>query len=337
MAELGASPAFPRRIDNRPTSGVPDAVAAARIELRQLRYFISLAEELHFGRAAAREHIVQSALSQQVQRLERTLGVVLVHRTTRHIELTAAGSRFLLEARQIIEHVDRAAGLAQGLTSAPPALRVGLLDEGYEAARPVLRTLRARYPELEVHQVQVGVPEQCRMLADGRLDVGIGRSCAAPPQIASELFRLDPLGVLVPDGHRLARLPVVPVSALAGETLLMPDESRAPELAEFVAEICRTAGFVPAAFCGSALNLRAAVDLVVGGCCVMCAPASTADLAAPARWRPLAPVVPRYPWSVLWRAEQPARAVLALVAIARELSRREGWRDPRESRVNLAS
>ncbi|HEV7710878.1 MAG TPA: LysR substrate-binding domain-containing protein [Asanoa sp.] len=337
MAELGASPAFPRRIDNRPTSGVPDAVAAARIELRQLRYFISLAEELHFGRAAAREHIVQSALSQQVQRLERTLGVVLVHRTTRHIELTAAGARFLLEARQIIEHVDRAAGLAQGLTSAPPALRVGLLDEGYEAARPVLRTLRARYPELEIHQIQVGVPEQCRMLTDGRLDVGIGRSCAAPPQIASELFRLDPLGVLVPDGHRLARLPVVPVSALAGETLLMPDESRAPELAEFVAEICRTAGFVPAAHRGTVQNLRAAVDLVVSGCCVMCAPASTADLAVPARWRPLAPLVPRYPWSVLWRAEQPAREVLALVAIARELSAREGWRDPRESRVDLAS
>jgi DNA-binding transcriptional LysR family regulator len=337
MAELGASPAFPRRIDNRPTSGVPDAVAAARIELRQLRYFISLAEELHFGRAAAREHIVQSALSQQVQRLERTLGVVLVHRTTRHIELTAAGARFLLEARQIIEHVDRAAGLAQGLTSAPPALRVGLLDEGYEAARPVLRTLRARYPELEIHQIQVGVPEQCRMLADGRLDVGIGRSCAAPPQIASELFRLDPLGVLVPEGHRLARLPVVPVSALAGETLLMPDESRAPELAEFVAEICRAAGFVPAAHRGSVQNLRAAIDLVASGCCVMCAPASTADLAAPARWRPLAPQVPRYPWSVLWRAEQPAREVVAMVATARELSGREGWRDPRESRVDLAS
>ncbi|MEV4619330.1 LysR substrate-binding domain-containing protein [Asanoa sp. NPDC049573] len=337
MAELGASPAFPRRIVNRPTSGVPDAVAAARIELRQLRYFISLAEELHFGRAAAREHIVQSALSQQVQRLERTLGVELVHRTTRHIELSPAGARFLLEARQIIEHVDRAAGLAQGLTSAPPALRVGLLDEGYEAARPVLRALRARHPDLEIHQVQAGVPEQCRMLADGRLDVGVGRSCAAPPQIASELFRLDPLGVLVPEGHRLARLPAVPVSALAGETLLMPDESRAPELAEFVAEICRTAGFVPTAHRGSVQNLRAAVDLVAGGACVMCVPASTADLAAPARWRPLAPAVPRYPWSILWRAEHPSREALAMVATARELAIRGGWRDPREPRVDLAS
>jgi DNA-binding transcriptional LysR family regulator len=334
MAELGVSPAVHRRFVNPPPS-VPDAVAAARIELRQLRYFVSLAEELHFGRAAAREHIVQSALSQQVQRLERTLGVLLVHRTTRHIELTPAGARFLLEARQILEHVDRAAGLAQGLTSTPPALRVGLLDEGYEAARPVLRALRSRHPELEIHQVQAGVPEQCRMLADGRLDVGIGRSCAAPPQIASELFRLDPLGVLVADDHRLARLPVVPVSALAGEPLLLPDESRAPELAEFVGEICRTAGFVPAAHRDTVQNLRAAVDLVASGRCLMCAPASTAELAAPARWRPLAPAVPRYPWSVLWRAERPSREVKAFVALARELSRGQGWRDPRG--VELAS
>ncbi|GIF73853.1 LysR family transcriptional regulator [Asanoa siamensis] len=336
MAELGASPAFPRRLVNR-SDGVPDAVAAARIELRQLRYFVSLAEELHFGRAAAREHIVQSALSQQVQRLERTLGVLLVNRTTRHIELTPAGARFLLEARQILEHVDRAAGLAQRLTSTPPALRMGLLDEGYEAVRPVLRAFRARHPEVELHQVQAGVPEQCRMLADGRLDAGIGRGCAIPARIASDLFRLDPLGVLLPPDHRLARLPVVPLAALAGETFLLPDETRAPELAEFVTEICRAAGFVPAPHPHTVQHLRAAVDLVAGGGCVTCAPASTADLAAPARWRPLAPAVPRYPWSILWRAERPTREVRLFVALARELSRAEGWRDPRAPRVDLAS
>ena len=86
---------------------------AAGMELRQLRYFVTLAEELHFGRAAEREHIVQSALSQQVQRLERELGVRLVERSTHHVALTAAGVVFLVEARQILAHADRAAAAAR--------------------------------------------------------------------------------------------------------------------------------------------------------------------------------------------------------------------------------
>ena len=72
------------------------------MELRQLRFFVTLAEELHFGRAAAREHIVQSALSQHVQRLEREMGVRLLDRSTHHVELTQAGVVFLVEARQIL-------------------------------------------------------------------------------------------------------------------------------------------------------------------------------------------------------------------------------------------
>ena len=89
------------------------------MELRQLRYFVTLAEELHFGRAAEREHIVQSALSQQVQRLERELGVRLLERSTHHVALTAAGVVFLVEARQILAHADRAAQAARN-TAAPP-------------------------------------------------------------------------------------------------------------------------------------------------------------------------------------------------------------------------
>ena len=88
------------------------------MELRQLRYFVTLAEELHFGRAAEREHIVQSALSQQLQRLERELGVRLLERSTHHVSLTAAGAVFLAEARQLLAHADRAAGAARNAASA---------------------------------------------------------------------------------------------------------------------------------------------------------------------------------------------------------------------------
>jgi DNA-binding transcriptional LysR family regulator len=314
---------------------VPDPIGG-RIELRQLRYFVTLAEELHFGRAAAREHIVPSALSTQVQRLERAVGVQLVDRTTRHVALTAAGARFLIEARQILEHVDRAAVLAQGMALAAPTLRVGVLDEGYDAVQPVLRAVQARYPDLEIHQVLAGVPEQRRLLADGRLDVGIGRLPGAAPEIAAEMFRLDALGVLVPAGHPYARLARVPVAALRDETLLLADEEQAPEFNAFVAEVCRSAGFFPTLFPGSVQTLRAAVDLVAQGRCVLCTPASTAGASSDPdlTWRPLGPSVPRYPWSILWRAQNPSRYALDLVRTARELSAELGWRDAARDRAS---
>jgi DNA-binding transcriptional LysR family regulator len=191
------------------------------MELRQLRSFITLAEELHFGRAAAREHIVQSALSQQLQRLERELDVLLLDRTTHHVELTPAGSAFLIEARQILAHVERAAAAAQRAASAAPSLRVGIVDASYDSMPQILHQVQQQYPELEIHQIEAGVPEQFRLLADGRLDIGIGRASLAPPEVASELFRLDPLGVLVPEEHRLAASPGVPVARLAAEPRLL--------------------------------------------------------------------------------------------------------------------
>ena len=180
-------------------AGMSGGVAAQRmgvigVELRQLRYFVTLAEELHFGRAAAREHIVQSALSQQLQRLERELGVPLLERTTHHVRLTAAGTAFLLEARQILAHVDRAAAAARRAARSAPALRVGTVDASYDSMPTILRQVQARFPDLEIHQVEAGVPEQYMLLTGGQLDIGIGRASLAPPEVASELFRLDPLG-----------------------------------------------------------------------------------------------------------------------------------------------
>src|SRR5688572_16465622 len=156
------------------------------MELRQLRYFVTLAEELHFGRAAAREHIVQSALSQQLQRLERELGVGVLERTTHHVRLTPAGSAFLVEARQILAHADRAAVAARRAAASGPTLRVGVVDASHDSMPQILREVRQRYPDLEVHEVEAGVPEQFRLLVDGRLDVGLGRASLAPPEVAAD-------------------------------------------------------------------------------------------------------------------------------------------------------
>jgi DNA-binding transcriptional LysR family regulator len=187
------------------------------MEHRQPRYFVTPVEELHFGRAAARKHIVQSPLSQQLQRLGRKLGILLLDRTTHHVQLTPAGTALLVEARQILEHVNRAVAAAQRAGSSTPVLRVGVVDPSYDSMPQILRQKQEKYPELEIHQIEAGAPEQFRQLASGRLNVGIGRASLVPPEVISELFRLHPLGMLVPEGHRLAASQEVPVAKLAAQ------------------------------------------------------------------------------------------------------------------------
>jgi DNA-binding transcriptional LysR family regulator len=298
---------------------------AAGVELRQFRYFVTLAEELHFGRAAEREHIVQSALSQQVQRLERELGVCLVERSTHHVRLTAAGALFLVEVRQILAQVDRAAGVARSAVGAAATLRVGIIDSSYDSMPQILHEVQARHPGLVIHQVEASVPGQYEQLTDGRLDVGIGRAALAPPQIASLLFRQDPLGVLVPTGHRFADLDGVPVAVLAEEPLLLAEEVRAPEFNQFTVEMCRSAGFTPAVYGGTVESIRAAADLVAQGRCLYCVPSSCIAALPGTIWRPLTEPASCYPWSVLWRAADDSGHVRAVVSCAQAMSRRLGW------------
>jgi DNA-binding transcriptional LysR family regulator len=296
------------------------------MELRQLRYFVTLAEELHFGRAAEREHIVQSALSQQVQRLERELGVRLLERSTHHVSLTAAGAVFLVEARQILAHVDRAAAIARTATGASPTLRVGIIDSSYDSMPQILHEVQARYPGLVIHQVEVGVPEQYQQLIDGRLDVGIGRAALAPPQVASHLFRRDPLGVLVRAITGSPSWMPSPVAILAREPLLLAEEARAPEFNQFTIEMCRAAGFTPTVYEGTVESIRAAADLVAQGRCLYCVPSSCIAALPGTIWRPLTEPASYYPWSVLWRAADDASAhVRAIVSCARNMSGRLGW------------
>jgi DNA-binding transcriptional LysR family regulator len=241
------------------------------------------------------------------------------------VRLTAAGTALLLETRQILAHVDRAAMAAQRAARSAPTLRVGTVDASYDSLPAIVRRLQARFPDLEIHQVEAGVPEQYLLLAGGRLDVGIGRASLAPPEVASELFRLDPLGVLICEGHRFASLPGVPVAVLAEEPLLLAEEARAPEFNQFVMELCRSVGFLPAVYRGTVESIRAAVDLVAQGRTVLCAPASCVPAHPGVVWRPLTEPVSLYPWSVLWRAEDHSKQVRAMVSCARELSRELGW------------
>ena len=170
--------------------------------------------------------------------------------------------------------------------------------------------------------------DQFQQLVDGRLDVGLGRASLAPPSVASELFRLDPLGVLLPAGHHLAGLSAVPVAMLAAEPLLFAEEARAPEFNQFVIELCRSVGFTPTLYAGTVESIRAAVELVGQGRCVLCAPSSCVSPPAGIVWKALVAPPSRYPWSVLWRAGDTSEHVDAFLQAARLLSGRFGWLAP---------
>jgi DNA-binding transcriptional LysR family regulator len=298
------------------------------VELRQLRYFVTLAEELHFGRAAAREHIVQSALSLQIQRLERELGVTLLERNTHVVRLTRAGDAFLLESRGVLRAVERAVVAARQVSADAQVLRVAVGDPSLDSMPQVLRNLQYNHPSLVVHRIEASVPEQYRMLAAGTLDVGVGGATHAPAGVAAEVFRLDVMGVLLATAHRLAGGRSVPVRGLQGELLLLGEDARAPEFNEFVADVCERAGFVVARFPGSVQSVRAAAHLVGQRQCVAVVPRSS-DLRLPGiRWLPLEPVC-LYPWSLLWRAADDSAAVQAVRDSARALSEKLGWMSDR--------
>jgi DNA-binding transcriptional LysR family regulator len=215
------------------------------VEVRQLRYFVAVAEELHFGRAAERLHVAQPAVSQQVVRLERELGVRLLERTSRRVALTSDGRRLLDEARAALAAVDRVRVVAAELSAGRTAvLRVGTTPGvGARLSRAAAR-LRTAVPDLTLTLVDGTVAAHTAALRACELDIALVRGTAAAPDLqAVELWR-EPLQVLLPAAHPAAATPTLPISALADLTLRLPDRTTDPALHDAVQAACGAAGIV---------------------------------------------------------------------------------------------
>jgi DNA-binding transcriptional LysR family regulator len=174
-------------------------------QLRQLQYFVAVAEELHFGHAAEREHLTQAALSQQIRRLERELGVRLLDRTTRRVQLTAAGCLFLNDARAALARAGRAAETARRAAKG----ELGRLVVGYPAtgrggrASALLRTFRTRYPHVELASVPSRTADLPEQLRHEQIDVAFLRGVlmAGPPICRAPLRAPEPTAVRAYLGH----------------------------------------------------------------------------------------------------------------------------------------
>jgi DNA-binding transcriptional LysR family regulator len=216
------------------------------VEVRQLRYFVAVAEELHFGRAADRLHVAQPAVSQQVGRLERELGVRLLERTSRRVALTGDGRRLLDEARAALSAVDRVRAVAADLAAGRAGvLRVGTTPGTGPRLYRAAAKLRADVPDLALTLVDGTIAAHVAALRAGELDIALVRGAVGARDLqAREVWR-DPLQVLLPSAHPAARAPAVPITALADLTLRLPDRGSDPALQDALQTACRAAGIVP--------------------------------------------------------------------------------------------
>ncbi len=216
------------------------------VELRHLRYFLVVAEELHFGRAAKRLHLAQPGLSQQIQALERELGVELLDRNNRRVQLTAAGQVFFEEGRRAMAQVERAVDRAQRAGRGEVGhLSLGAAESATYSILPrVLREYGRRYPEVNLAVREQQSPALVESLRRGEIDVAIVRTPVETQGLEAMILREESMAVVLPEGHPLAAEKAVAISALAEERLVM-HPSPASGWSEFMLAVCRNAGFEP--------------------------------------------------------------------------------------------
>jgi len=217
------------------------------MELRHLRYFIAVAEELHFGRAAQRLHVSQPPLSQQIRQFENELGVRLFERTTQRVTLTEAGRALLPEVRAVLAQSERAVraarAAARGEVQRLEVSFVVTLDHGLVSH--VIAAFRKRHPKVAIGLTQMTSVEQIVALRDGRIDAGFVRMPLEHRGVECDLIARDPFVVALPATHRLARRRLVDLRQLAGEPFVMLEASQHPKFHAATLELCRKAGFEP--------------------------------------------------------------------------------------------
>ncbi len=291
------------------------------MELRHLRYFVAVAEELHFARAARRLHMAQPPLSQQIKSLEDELGVRLFDRSHRRVRLTDAGAAFLTGARRTLATAERAADAARRAARGETGrLAIGYVASvAYQLLPAILRAFRRRAPDVTLVLEEMSSAEQSRALAAGTLDVGfVRRPPPIEPGLAGIVVRREPIVLALPRGHALAALRVIRLSELRAEPFIVFPARPRPSWADVAIDLCRRAGFEPAV-AQEAIEMTSALSLVAAGIGITLVPASVRAIRRPGVvFRPIAPA----PMSelVLVRRAEPASEIvtrfLDVVAVA---------------------
>ena len=217
------------------------------MELRHLRYFVAVAEDRHFGRAAARLRMSQPPLSRQIQALEAELGFPLFDRTRRRVDLTSAGETLLGHARRIFEAVDLAIHETQRASRGESGRIVVAYPStfAYSGLPELVRAFRGKFPSVELVLRELAPQLQLDALRDGLVDVGFVRAPVDEPGLTTELVRSEPLVAALPSGHPLATRKTIPLGLLAKDPFVLFPRVRGPAYFDHLLRLCHDAGFTP--------------------------------------------------------------------------------------------
>ncbi len=297
-------------------------------DLRLLRYFVAVAEELSFTRAAARLHMAQQPLSAAIRRFEADLGVELFRRTTRHVELTDGGRALLGPARAALRAADDALAAARAAgRGVAGELHFGLSAGARYGLEPLFAALTERHPALHLHIRQGSAAPLVADLQHGRLDIAVTFGAQIPADLESERLMDEPAVLAVAAAHRLAGRNSVALAELGDETFALDVPGDNPDYDSAVIEACRRIGFEPHTRASSAIH-DAWEGLIQGEGCVgltarSCGPAAHRDLRLVRIREPLT-----FPVDLVWRNQTGSlRPPLeAAIATARDVRQERGWR-----------
>src|SRR5215213_4844983 len=292
------------------------------MELRRLRYFVAVAEELSFNRAAKRLHISQPPLSNQIKQLEGELGVLLFERTSRGVRVTEAGELLLEEARRIFVQVDQTTRIVRRVGHG----EIGRLTLGFvpsasnDVLPPILRTFRDRFPEVELFLREMRPDLVVQRLHDTQIDAGFLYLPFENTPFRVECASREPLVVALPEAHPLASETQIELQALAEDAFILPARyQRMPGLYGQVTEACRQAGFVPNAVQKDVWLMQTIVGLVAGGIGVALVPASLRNLhRRGVVYRAVKGLSPTVALGMVWRGDDLSPVLSSFLQVARE-------------------
>ncbi len=292
------------------------------MELRHLRYFVTVGEELHFGRAASKLLIVQPSLSQQIKQLEDELGFPLLYRTKRSVELTDAGKVFLSEAKRVLAQVQEAKRTAQRAHRGEVGrLVVGYISSStYDLLPTMLRVYRERFPDIEVALRELTTREQLRALEEDIIQVGLLRLPISAPMLNIEVVRREPIVCVLPEEHPLVAHKRIAVSWLANEPFVLQSSQRGAGYYVQLMNLCLASGFSPNVI-QEVTEIHTIVSLVAAGIGVSLVPLSARDMRSQGVvYRELEGAPTLTEMAVAWPRTSRSAIIQNFLAVAKEIA-----------------